>query len=280
MGLIPALNSLTKVICGVSHGLRTGCKRGRALAMTSLSVPKIFDPEQRERRMERALARTNAPNVARFLWDEMSEDVIERLAFVRHEPSRPLLMGAVQPWLADRLGGSSQAFNPEAPYPASGYDFIGALGQFDAVNDLPGALIHIRNALAPGGLAIVSFIGGQSLGRLRSAMLAAEPDRPAARIHPMVDPRAAPGLLQRAGWKDPVVDTHTLRVRYSSLDRLVRDLRDQGLGRALADPGPPLSKAALERARAAFLDDAEDDGKVTETFEIVTLTGRRSLSGT
>jgi hypothetical protein len=111
-------------------------------------------------------------------------------------------------------------------------------------------------------------------------MLAAEPDRPAARIHPMVDARAAPQLLQRAGWKDPVVDTHTLTVRYSNLDRLVADLRDQGLGNALARPGPPLGKAALARARAAFAERADDDGKTAENFEIVTLTGRRSLAGT
>ncbi len=150
----------------------------------------------------------------------------------------------------------------------------------DAVNDLPGALIHLRNALAPGGLVIAHFIGGQSLPALRAAMLAAEPDRPAARIHPLVDPRAAPALLQRAGWKDPVVDTHALAVRYSSLDRLVADLRDQGLGNALAKPAAPLGKAALARARAAFAARAEADGKVTETFEIVTLTGRRSLAGT
>ena len=111
-------------------------------------------------------------------------------------------------------------------------------------------------------------------------MLAAEPDRPAARLHPLVDARAAPSLLQRAGWKDPVVDTHTLAVRYSSLGRLVADLRDQGLGNALARPAAPLGKAAISRAREAFAARAEADGKVTETFEIVTLTGRRSLAGT
>jgi hypothetical protein len=76
-----------------------------------------------------------------------------------------------------------------------------------------------------------------------------------------------------------VVDTHTLTVRYSSLDRLVSDLRDQGLTSTLADRAPPLGKAALARARAAFLDLADADGKVSETFEIVTLTGRRSLAG-
>ena len=218
--------------------------------------------------------------MARFVWDEMAEDTLERLAFVRHEPQRPLLIGSVPHSLAEHFGLKAAEMDLEAPYPADGYDFIGVLGQLDAVNDLPGALIHIRNALAPGGLVIASFLGGASLMRLRAAMLAAEPERPAARMHPLVDPRAAPGLLQRAGWKDPVVDTHPLKVRYSSLDRLVLDLRDQGLGSALADQPPPLSRAAFERARAAFLEHAESDGKVTETFEIITLTGRRSLAGT
>ncbi|MDJ0977680.1 MAG: methyltransferase [Erythrobacter sp.] len=248
--------------------------------MTTPSVPTIFNPLRRDRRLDRAVQREGRGDRARFVWQEMAEDVIERLGFVRHKPERALLTGAVQPWLAERLKARAVCVEPEAPYPESGYDFIGALGQFDAVNDLPGALIHIRAALVPGGLAIVSFIGGASLPRLRAAMMAAEPDRPAARMHPLVDPRAAPGLLQRAGWKDPVVDTHALKVRYSSLDRLVHDLRDQGLGSALADQAPPLNRAALHRARAAFLRGADEDGKVTETFEILTLTGRRSLGGT
>ena len=163
----------------------------------------------------------------------------------------------------------------EMPYPRTGFDLIAVFGLLDAVNDLPGALIHIRNALAPGGLAIASFVGGASLSKLRHAMIAADGDRPAARIHPMVDHRAAPQLLQRALWSDPVVDTHVLNVRYATLDQLVSDLRDQGLNSALADHAPAMSKAALERARAAFLEQADDDGKVTEHFELITLTGRK-----
>ena len=84
----------------------------------------------------------------------------------------------------------------------------------------------------------------------------------------------------RAGWAEPVADSRTLRVSYRSLDRLVSDLRDQGLGSVLASPPPPLGKAALERARAAFLEAAARDGRVVESFEILTLSGRRLLRGT
>ena len=255
--------------------------------MNALSVPTIFAEKRRLARALRSAARlASSADAARFLLDDMAEDMVDRLSFVRHSPARALLIGGDAGILTDHLAqGSAEILtditaNPAEPLEGGPFDFIGVFGQLDAVNDLPGALIHLRNALTPGGLVIASFIGGQSLPALRAAMLAAEPDRPAARLHPMVDARAAPGLLQRAGWKDPVVDTHALTVRYSSLDRLIGDLRDQGLANALAKPAAPLGKVALARARAAFTARAEPDGKTAETFEIVTLTGRRSLAGT
>jgi hypothetical protein len=249
-------------------------------------VPTIFAEHRRVARALRSEQRRHSTaDAATFLLEDIAHDMIERLSFVRLAPQRALVIGNGSPALAVHLqqsGALTQrlALNPAEPLPDGGYDCIAVLGQLDAINDLPGALIHLRNALTPGGLVIASFIGGQSLPALRAAMMAAEPERPAARIHPLVDSRAVPGLLQRAGWKDPVVDTHTLKVRYSSLDRLVADLRDQGLGNALARPAPSLGKAALARARAGFATRADADGKVPETFEIITLTGRRSLAGT
>lgn len=254
--------------------------------MTGQSVPRIFSRSRVCSRILRQNARASAGSAQQFIWHDICEDTAERLAFVRHEPKHWLALGMCHDPLRVMLDHCDGAicdgadWNIEEPFPASDYDFIGVVGLLDAVNDLPGALIHIRNALVPGGLAIASFIGGASLPRLRAAMLTADGDRPAARIHPMVDPRAVPQLLQRAGWKDPVVDTRSLTVRYSSLDQLVSDLRDHGLASALANTGPALGKAALDRARAAFRDQADPDGKTTETFEIITLTGRRSIAGT
>ncbi len=254
--------------------------------MTERQVPQIFAAHRRRLREARSAARQRCGNdAARFVWDDFEEDTVERLMFTRHQPSKSLISQCTSKTLQEyllSLGSAVESkteFEPEFPIADGVYDFIGVFGTLDAINDLPGALIQINRALTPGGLAIVSFVGGASLPRLRAAMLAADGDRPAARIHPMVDHRAAPQLLQRAGWKAPVVDSHRLTVRYSSLDTLVHDLRDQGLTNALSDRAPPLGKAALERARRAFMDAADPDGKVAETFEIVTLTGRRSLAG-
>ncbi len=231
-----------------------------------------------------------AQDAARFVLDDMVDDIAERLAFVRHEPENALVIGDYSGRLkrdclsaaktveeADIVGN---AIDLQHPFPGGGHDFIAVMGLLDTVNDLPGALIHLRQALAPGGLVIAMFPGAGSLPILRKAVYAAEPDRPAARMHPLVDTRAAAELLQRAGWKDPVVDSHDLRVRYGSLDRLVGDLREQGLGNVLSSAAPPLTRAGLDRARAAFHDAAHEDGRVTETFSILTLSGRRSLAGT
>ena len=230
-------------------------------------------------------------DTARFVLDDMVDDIAERLAFVRHEPERALVIGDYSGDIARNILSAGQiagkadivgesVIDLQQPFPNGGYDFIAVLGLLDTVNDLPGALIHLRQALAPGGLVVAMFPGAGSLPKLRKAIYAAEPDRPAARMHPLVDTRAAAELLQRAGWKDPVVDSHDLHVRYGSLDRLVGDLRDQGLGNVLSSAAPPLTRAGRDRARAAFLDQADEDGRVTETFSILTLSGRRSLAGT
>lgn len=224
----------------------------------------------------------SASGAARYLLSDMIEDVIERLAFLRVEPLRALVVGdwtgALPHTLADKNADVTTAdvanLDEERPYPFSGFDFIASLGTLDTVNDLPGALIHLRNALAPGGLMIASFPGAGSLPMLRSAMLAADDDRPAPRIHPQIDVRAGGQLLQRAGFADPVIDSRTLSVSFRSLPALVADLRAQALSNVLARPGPPLNREAFQRACAAFSASSEN-GRTTERFEILTLSGWR-----
>lgn len=244
--------------------------------MASAQVPTIFSPARR-----RAARRRADPDEAAYVLDDMVDDVIERLRFIRLEPARALIIGDRTARLIDSLPGAETAdpangFADERPFARDAYDLIACLGTLDTVNDLPGALVHLRNALEPGGLMIACFVGAGSLGTLRKIMAAADGDRPSPRIHPQVDVRAGAELLQRAGFADPVVDSHALSVRYSSLERLVRDLRAQGLSNVLEDRGPALGKAAVQRARETFDELSDSEGKLLETFEIITLSGRRS----
>lgn len=245
--------------------------------------PTIFSPARRAAARRRIAHLQRRADPARFVIDDIVEDMLERLAFLRHAPRRALVIGDWTGTLAEVLrhdgaevteAEPGHGFDEEQPLPAAGFDLVASLATLDTVNDVPGALIHIRRALAPGGLAVTSLVGAGSLAVLRRIMLAADGERPAARMHPMVDVRAGAQLLQRAGWTDPVADSRSLTVAYRSLEQLVADLRAQGLGNVLASPAPRLGKAGLERARTAFAAEADAQGRVVETFEILTLSGR------
>ena len=251
--------------------------------MASTAPPRIFSRRRRIAGLRRARVRQAQRDAARYLMDDMVEDVLDRLEFIRMSPARVLVIGDWTGTLALSLRGAGSevieqdvaTLDEEQPFPDGPYDLIVSLSSVDRVNDLPGALLHMRNALAGNGMMIASFLAAGSLPNLRRAMLAAEPDRPAARMHPLVDNQAASALLQRALFKRQVVDGRSLSVSFGSLDRLVSDLRDQGLGNALASVPAPLGKAAKKRAETAFMVAANDKGRVLETFEILTLTGWR-----
>lgn len=252
--------------------------------MDSYTPPQIFSRARRVAGLRRAQIRQSQRDAARYVMADMVEDVLERLEFMRLEPERVLVIGDWTGTLALSLGGrrsvvaeaDASTLDEEMPIGGGPYDLIVSLSSLDRVNDLPGALLHMRAALADGGIMIASIVGAGSLANLRKAMIAAEPDRPAPRMHPLVDTSAAAGLMQRALFKRQVVDSRSLTVAYPSLDRLVSDLRDQGLGSSLANTPPPLSKVAMERARTAFAEAAGSRGKTLETFEILTLTGWKS----
>lgn len=251
--------------------------------MANKAPPRIFSPQRRlaaRRRMLALQARSEAP---RYVINDMIEDVLERIAFLRFEPRSALVIGDWTGVLSKSLEAQgvhvtdaepASGFDEEHPFPTSDFELVASLGTLDTLNDLPGALIHIRNALAAGGMMIASFIGAGSLRTLRETMLAADGDRPAPRIHPQVDVRAGGQLLQRTGFADPVIDSRPLNVSFGSFGSLIDDLRAQALSNVLADPGPPLGKAALANAQKVFAA-AGKDGRTIERFEILTLSGWR-----
>ena len=249
--------------------------------METRSPPRIFSRPRRITGLRRALVRQSQRDAARYIMDDMVEDVLERLEFMRLSPARVLVIGDWTGTLALSLRGNGakveetdvRQLDEEAPLPSGPYELIVSLASLERVNDLPGALLHLRAALAKDGILIASLIGAGSLPNLRRAMIAAEPDRAAPRMHPLVDNAAASALMQRALFRRQVVDSRTLEVAFSSLDRLVSDLRDQGLTSSLATQAPPLLRTAIERARTAFLEGAGKQGRVTEALEILTLTG-------
>lgn len=250
-----------------------------------MTAPEIFDRAARRQRRDRA-----APTYAAhdFIREAMLDGIGERLDSVKRSFADVLDLGSFHGrFMAPegarvarldaghdfaRASGGVQADEDRLPFADGSFDLVVSAGVLDQVNDVPGALSLARRVLRPDGLFLGAFLGGGSLSSLRSALRQAEGDRPVARLHPQIDVRSAGDLLMRAGFALPVADAETLRVRYGSVGRLFDDLRGMAASNVLAERRP-LAREALARAAAAYADAADSDGRTTERFEIIFLTG-------
>ncbi len=134
--------------------------------------------------------------------------------------------------------------------------------------------------MKPDGLFLAAFAGAGSLPRLKSAMAAgdAATGGAAPHVHPQIDVRAAGDLLARAGFALPVADSRQVLVRFSTLGRLVADLRAMGATNLLsARSRTPIGRVGLAAAKADFTRHRDASGKTEEKFEIVYLTGWASM---
>ena len=249
---------------------------------------KPFDRTLRRMRRDRAFGRWSDHA---FLQDHMAAELIERLGGVQRDFKRALILGYPGEVMLDRLRDQGIAYmvadagfqsargangvqcdEDRLPFADASFDLVLAVGTLDTVNDLPGALVLIRRCLRPDGLFLGACIGSGSLVALREAMLSADLalGGAAPRIHPQIDIRAAGDLLGRAGFALQVADGESLTVRYPGLNRLIGDLR--GSANASLLKAPPIKRAGLATAHAAF-EARQEDGKTSETFEIIYLTG-------
>jgi len=113
---------------------------------------------------------------------------------------------------------------------------------------------------------------------LRDALLAAEVEKTGGaspRVIPFADVRDIGGLLQRAGFTLPVVDSETYTVRYDSIFPLMRDLRAMGMANPLADRSrTPLSRSVFMRAAEIYAERYSDpDGRIRASFSIIYVSG-------
>lgn len=164
------------------------------------------------------------------------------------------------------------------PFADQSLALVTSLLALQSVNDLPGALVQIRRALAPDGLFLGCFFGGFTLTELRQALTEAESELEGGaspRVAPFADVRAAGSLLQRAGFTLPVTDAEPVTVRYGHPLALLADLRAMGLTNVLhARRRTPLRRSTLMRAMAIYADRFSDpDGKVRATFEMIWVSG-------
>jgi NADH dehydrogenase [ubiquinone] 1 alpha subcomplex assembly factor 5 len=246
-----------------------------------------FDRAARRRQRQRAAAGFDAHA---FLKDAMVEEIAQRAADTGRDFGRVLDLGCHDGRLGRRLGATALADAAEGfaraaggivadedrlPFADGSFDLIVSAGSLHGVNDLPGALVQIRRALAPGGLFLAALVAGESLYELRRAFLEAESrlrGGVSPRIMPMVDVAEGAGLLQRAGFTMPVADVDTVQVRYGGLLPALAELRGAGETNILSARSP-LRRDVLAAAAENFQDGADGDGRVAVRIQILHLAG-------
>jgi SAM-dependent methyltransferase len=164
------------------------------------------------------------------------------------------------------------------PFREASLDLVISILGLHWVNDLPGALIQIRRALKPDGLFLGAFLGGETLHELRAAWLHAELERTGG-ASPRVSPAAAvedmAGLMQRAGFALPVVDTDRITVTYQEPLALMRELRGMGETNACrARRSHFTGRTTLFAAATAYRSlSATAENRIPASFQTIYLTG-------
>jgi NADH dehydrogenase [ubiquinone] 1 alpha subcomplex assembly factor 5 len=160
------------------------------------------------------------------------------------------------------------------PFAPRSFDVIVASLSLHWINDLPGVLLQLRQALRPEGLLLASLPALGTLAELRSALTEAESELSggaAPRVSPFPELRDCAHLLQRAGFTLPVADVEDIRLAYADPLALLADLRAAGEANAIREraqrvPDPRLFPAALARLPMA-------GERVTVTLRMAVMTG-------
>jgi SAM-dependent methyltransferase len=260
----------------------------------------LFDRQSLRRHRDRAADRLVAHD---FLFRETADRLADRLLDITRRFPRALDLGChggemrdalqgragidwlvasdLSPALARRAGGQGAggvvADEEWLPFAEGSFDLVVSNLSLHWVNDLPGCLAQIRRILKPDGLLLATLLGGDTLIELRRAWMEAELAEEGGvspRVAPFADVRDLGGLLQRAGFALPVVDSDTLTVSYSDPMRLMADLRGMGETNAVADRRKSFTRRAtlLQVLNAYQRLFGQEDGRVPATFQTLTLT--------
>jgi SAM-dependent methyltransferase len=181
----------------------------------------------------------------------------------------------LSPAMAARWGGVAVAADEEfLPFAPGSFDLVVASLSLHWVNDLPGALIQLRQALRPDGLLLASVPALGTLGELRQALTEAEAaltGGASPRVSPFPDLRDCAALLQRAGFALPVADVEEITLLYADRLALLRELRAAGEANAVWLRDRRVPPRGLFPAALGLL--PERDGRVAATLRLAMLTG-------
>lgn len=266
-------------------------------------APQVFDRKAQRDHRDRAARRLGDHD---FLFRLGAERLTDRLLDIKRQFPQVLDLGCRGGSIADALAASrdfgiaqllqadissAMAMRAHRSYPhptvvcdeellpfrSESFDLILSNLSLHWVNDLPGSLIQIRQSLRPDGLFCASLFGAGTLSELRDVFWEAEMELKSGvslRVSPFAEVRDLGGLLQRAGFSLPVVDTEKITVTFADVFHLMADLRGMGETNAIFDRQKTFTGRDIFAKTAALYAEryGMEDGRIPASFHVITLT--------
>ncbi|MBS0185121.1 MAG: methyltransferase domain-containing protein [Proteobacteria bacterium] len=162
------------------------------------------------------------------------------------------------------------------PISSEKFDLIISALHLHTVNDLPGSLIQLYDALKPQGLFIGAFLGGETLKEFRTAFLKAEmflKNGISARFSPQIDIKQGAALLKRAGFKTPISESHSMTFYYETPFDLCSHLKALSETNSLLRRSKGLTTPRLLKEVFQVYESVNDHFPLT--FEVIYMTAWR-----
>jgi malonyl-CoA O-methyltransferase len=259
-----------------------------------------IDKRQVRRAFNRAAQQYDA---AAILQREVCTRMLERLDYVKLQPTRLLDVGSGTGWGTRQLGERypqaeitaldiaigmlqlargtsgwwSKLFSSRRqnylcadvealPVASGSIEMVWSNLALQWCNDLPATFVELNRVLKVDGLLMFSSFGVDTLRELRTAFHDVDGYNHLSRFADMHD---IGDMLVAAGFTDPVMEMERITLTYNDVRAVMQDLKSIGAHNATAGRAPGMmGKAAWQRVIENY-EKLRHDGKLPATFEII-----------
>ncbi len=226
---------------------------------------------------------------AALMQQEVGRRTIERLEFIRIEPTRVLDLGAGSGYctalLKDRfpeaevhavdLAFESLRLHQIAPICADAHFLPFTNDSFDLVfsnmvlhwcENIADVMLEVERVLKPDGVFIFSSLGPDTLKEMRDSWAKIDEYQ---HVHDFIDMHHIGDALLKCGFSDPVMDSEMLIIEYETLTTLLKDLKNLGVSNIHEKRQRGLMGRQKFQQFLAAYEQYRDEGIYPVTYEVV-----------
>lgn len=256
-----------------------------------IASQNIFNIKQHKLHRDRAATKTQ-----HSIYKYVSEDLSDRLSLCKLSSKVSLLeFGGRDPGIssgvhfdlkinADVSAEMLKRFDNKAvvqcsdeslPFDTKTFDVVISNLHMHWSNNIPLVLSNFYEVLKDGGVFFVAMFGGKSLKGLRDAFLEVETKDNKVRYHvsPMVKLDSLSLLIQKAGFRDVIVDSYSLTLEFSSFESMLKCFGDMGESNCLAQKISCLRRDTLYKVKDLYGMKLSEDKAVCCEVEILNAIG-------